>query len=278
MAVAQSGWKLSYSNSWVRVVGVSRRSSGGAAKPAIFQASCPPPSPAIAVKIRRKCLSNWRWTQQPPQLLEDKKSDASFFIRCSKYGSSIGAASNTNSGKGYLASTDQELMSQCQMDTFKASGPGGQHRNKRESAVRLKHLPTGLTAQAVEDRSQHMNRASALARLRALIALKGTHWILMLIPLLKSFFKFFPQSLPLEDQIVVPKLDPIILSSFWECKLCWISFLQLRVLSQRQPSFWGKQFVIRLSTGALSRLILSNDSLRLAVNELRFSKGMKPLK
>lgn len=134
-------------NFWVRVVGVSRRSSGAAAKPAIFQASCPPPSPAIAVKIRRKCLSNWRWTQQPPQLLEDKKSDASFFIRCSKYGSSTGAASNTNSGKGYLASTDQELMSQCQMDTFKASGPGGQHRNKRESAVRLKHLPTGLTAQ-----------------------------------------------------------------------------------------------------------------------------------
>ncbi|KAL1159099.1 hypothetical protein V6Z11_A08G267300 [Gossypium hirsutum] len=44
--------------------------------------------------------------------------------------------------------------------------------NNNKSAVRLKHLPTGIIAQAVEDRSQHMNRASALARLRTLIALK----------------------------------------------------------------------------------------------------------
>ncbi|PWZ13827.1 Peptide chain release factor 2 [Zea mays] len=69
--------------------------------------------------------------------------------------------------------SNEELMEQCDMGTFKASGPGGQHRNKRESAVRLKHLPTGIIAQVVEDRSQHKNRASALSRLRTLIALKG---------------------------------------------------------------------------------------------------------
>ncbi|PPR85650.1 hypothetical protein GOBAR_AA35044 [Gossypium barbadense] len=79
---------------------------------------------------------------------------------------------NNNNSNTYLTLKDEELMRQCELNTFKASGPGGQHRNKRESAVRLKHLPTGIIAQAVEDRSQHMNRASALARLRTLIALK----------------------------------------------------------------------------------------------------------
>ena len=78
------------------------------------------------------------------------------------------------SGRGYLTLSDEQLLRGCEMDTFKASGPGGQHRNKRESAVRLKHLPTGIVAQAVEDRSQHRNRALALSRLRTLLALKGS--------------------------------------------------------------------------------------------------------
>ncbi|KAG0476613.1 hypothetical protein HPP92_013454 [Vanilla planifolia] len=80
-------------------------------------------------------------------------------------------SSNSNAVE-FLRLSDEELMEQCDMDTFKASGPGGQHRNKRESAVRLKHQPTGVTAQASEDRSQHRNRAAALARLRHLLALK----------------------------------------------------------------------------------------------------------
>ncbi|KAK8559275.1 hypothetical protein V6N13_098854 [Hibiscus sabdariffa] len=63
-------------------------------------------------------------------------------------------------------------MRQCEMIDFKASNPGSQHRNKRESVVCLKHLPTSIIAQVVEDRSRHMNGASALARLRILIALK----------------------------------------------------------------------------------------------------------
>lgn len=85
----------------------------------------------------------------------------------------LSSSSSCTAKKNYLELSDEELMRDCEMNTFKSSGPGGQHRNKRESAVRLKHLPTGVTAQAVEDRSQHKNRASALKRLRTLLALKG---------------------------------------------------------------------------------------------------------
>ncbi len=50
---------------------------------------------------------------------------------------------------------------------FKASGPGGQKKNKTESAVRILHLPTGIIVTATEDRSQMINRARAMERLRA---------------------------------------------------------------------------------------------------------------
>jgi hypothetical protein len=68
--------------------------------------------------------------------------------------------------------TDVQLLHQCEVDTYRASGPGGQKRNKTSSAVRLRHPPSGLIVIAEESRSQHENRARALKRIRQALYLK----------------------------------------------------------------------------------------------------------
>jgi peptide chain release factor 2 len=56
---------------------------------------------------------------------------------------------------------------EIRVDTYRASGAGGQHVNKTDSAIRMTHLPTGLVVQCQNDRSQHRNRAEALAMLKS---------------------------------------------------------------------------------------------------------------
>lgn len=56
------------------------------------------------------------------------------------------------------------------IDFFRASGPGGQHRNKSETGVRITHLPSGIVVTATESRSRHLNLQRAMARLEVKLA------------------------------------------------------------------------------------------------------------
>ena len=56
------------------------------------------------------------------------------------------------------------LALECEVTPYKSSGPGGQKKNKTESSVRVRHIPTGITRIATESRSQGRNRALALER------------------------------------------------------------------------------------------------------------------
>jgi peptide chain release factor 2 len=69
-----------------------------------------------------------------------------------------------------LPESDEDLLRQCDVETFRSSGPGGQHVNKTESAVRLRHEPSGVVVSSQQERSQHRNKAICLQKLREKVA------------------------------------------------------------------------------------------------------------
>jgi protein subunit release factor B len=65
-----------------------------------------------------------------------------------------------------LPDSDEDLLRESEVETFRSSGPGGQHVNKTESAVRLRHLPSGVVVTSQQERSQHRNKSLCLKKLR----------------------------------------------------------------------------------------------------------------
>ncbi|HLL25813.1 MAG TPA: peptide chain release factor-like protein [Kofleriaceae bacterium] len=168
----------------------------------------------------------------------------------------------------YLLATDDALVSQCDVDRYRASGPGGQHRNKTESAVRLRHKATGVSAIGEDSRSQSENRVHAVRRLRAAIAL------LVREPV--ELDGFVPS--PRLQAFVAAGTAPLgaktrLTGGYWAAIA---ELLDLLVAGELEIATTAQR--LGISTGALSKLLLHDEHVGRAVNDLRRSKGMRPLR
>jgi hypothetical protein len=164
----------------------------------------------------------------------------------------------------HLLASDDALVAQCEVDRYRASGPGGQHRNKTESAVRLRHKLTGVSAIGEDSRSQAENKIHAVRRLRSAIALEVREPIRAISPRLAAFVAAGTAPLGAKTRLT---------GGYWAA---YAELLDLLVAGELEIGATAQR--LGITTGALSKLILHDDQVGRAVNDLRRAKGLRPLR
>ena len=167
--------------------------------------------------------------------------------------------------------SEDRLLAQCEVDTYRASGPGGQKRNKTSSAVRLRHPPTGLIVIAEESRSQHENKARALKRLWQALFL---HWRDELLPKDRTPEAIAALSDFLDARDAAGKLNLSAKNPrFWPA-----AGIVLDVLLATEAKVSDAAELLAISTGNLIDFLQTDPKLWQEANRLRAEFGQKPLR
>jgi hypothetical protein len=164
----------------------------------------------------------------------------------------------------WLSQSDDDLIASCHVDTYRASGPGGQKRNKTSSAVRLRHMPSGISVIAEESRSQHENKARAVRRLRLAIALQVREPPQDTKELIENKAKnsFSAEMLRISHR---NRDYPLAVGAVLDA----IHLCEGRL--KESGSLLG------VSTAQLSKFLVADPKLQAAVNDLRRKSGLNPL-
>lgn len=165
--------------------------------------------------------------------------------------------------------TEAQLLAQCDVDTYRASGPGGQKRNKTSSAVRLRHAPTGLIVIAEESRSQHENKAKALTRLAHALVLHLRDELIAPTPEAIAAHPDYADARDRGGKLDLSARNP----KFWPAV-----GVVLDVLNAVEARVADAAALLGISTGNLIDFLQTDPKVWQEVNRLRAVFGQKPLR
>jgi len=161
-----------------------------------------------------------------------------------------------------VAFDDAALLAECEIHIHRTGGPGGQHRNKVATAIRLIHKPSGIVATAGETRSQHENKEQAVARLREAIAIEAR------LPLPTPIA--WPENVVIRDgRLRVSTSNPAYPAAL-------ALALDAIAAAEHNPADAAK--LLGVSTSSLIRFVADHAKAWAAWTAIRKSRGLPPLR